>query len=86
MPPKNPPTPPKPPLTGAAQSVSNERVREMFKGRPEPVAPPAKEGRKNFRNSKPEAQAEEPETDGVEESSAEPEKTETDGVEEDGEN
>ena len=31
MPSKNPP------ITGAAQPVSTERVREMFKGRPEPT-------------------------------------------------
>ncbi len=46
MPSKNPP------ITGAAQSVSNERVREMLKGRPEPVAPPAKEKRKSFQSTK----------------------------------
>ncbi len=78
MPSKNPP------ITGAAQSVSNEHVREMFKGRPEPAAPPANAERKNFRTSKP--KAEQPEIDGVEESSAEPEKPEIDGEEEEGEN
>jgi len=31
----------------------------MFKGRPEPVAPPAKE-RKNFSSSRPKAESEEP--------------------------
>ncbi len=80
MPSKNPP------ITGAAQSVFNERVREMLKGRPEATAPPANAERKNFRTSKPKAEAQEPEIDGVEESSAEPEKAEIDGVEEEGEN
>ena len=64
--------------------MSNEHVREMFKGRPEPAAPPAKE-RKSFGSSKPKAQAEEPEIDGVEEPSAEPDKPEIEGVEEEGE-
>ena len=41
------------PLTGAAQPVTNttERVRELFKDRPEPSAPPQRE-RKNFRKKK----------------------------------
>ena len=47
-----------PPITGAAQSVPNARVREMFKDRPEPAAPPAKE-RKNFGGSKPKPEPEE---------------------------
>jgi hypothetical protein len=42
---------------------------------------PARE-RRNFGSSKPPAKAEEPEIDGVEESSAEPEKPEIDGEEE----
>ncbi len=79
MPSKNPP------ITGAAQSVLNERVREMLKGRPEPAAPPANAERKNFRTSKPKAEAEEPETDGVEDSSPEAEKPENDGAEGEGE-
>jgi hypothetical protein len=80
MPSKNPP------ITGAAQSVPNERVREMFKGRPEPAAPPANAERKNFRTSKPKAEVEEPEIDAVKESSAEPEKPEIDAEEEEGDN
>jgi hypothetical protein len=65
--------------TGGAQSVTNEHVREIIKGRPEPGAPPQRE-RKNFRKRKPEA-------DGVEESSAalDADKPEIDGVEESGE-
>jgi hypothetical protein len=40
-------------LTGAAQPVTNttERVRELFKDRPEPSPPPPRE-RKNFRKRK----------------------------------
>ena len=52
MPTKNPP------ITGAAQPVSNERVRELFKGRPEPGARPQNE-RKNVRTAKPKAEIEE---------------------------
>jgi hypothetical protein len=48
--------------TGAAQPVTNtlERVRAIFKDRPEPAAPPEKE-RSDFRKSKAEIEgAEEP--------------------------
>jgi hypothetical protein len=50
--------------TGAAQPVTNtvERVRALFKDRPQPAAPPQRE-RSNFRTRK-------VETDGVEEPSA----------------
>ena len=54
--------------TGAAQPVTNtlERVRAIFKDRPEPAAPPQKE-RSNFRKRKPEpSAADKPNTDGVE--------------------
>ena len=67
--------------TGAAQPVTNtvERVRAIFKDRPEPAAPPQKE-RRNLRKSKAEA-------DEVEEPSAasDTDKPEMDGVEEAGE-
>ena len=45
--------------TGDAQSVTNEHVREIIKGRPEPGAPPQRE-RKNFRKTQPKAETEEP--------------------------
>jgi hypothetical protein len=48
-----------PPPTGEAQSVTNEHVRAIIKGRPEPGAPPQKE-RKNFRRIQPKAETEEP--------------------------
>ena len=66
--------------TGVAQPVMNsvERVRAIFKDRPEPAAPPQKE-RSNLRRRK-------PEVDGVEESSAaDADKPEIDGVVEEGE-
>ena len=62
-----------PPITGAAQSVTNEHMRKVLKGRPEPAAPPPKE-RKSFGTPKRKADPEEPvEIDGVKERSAEPE-------------
>ena len=45
--------------TGEAQSVTNEHVREIIKGRPEPGAPPQRE-RKNFRRTQPKAETEGP--------------------------
>ena len=67
--------------TGVAQPVTNsvERVRAIFKDRPEPAAPPKKE-RSNFGKRK-------PEVDGVEETCAasDSDKPEIDGVEEEGE-
>jgi hypothetical protein len=68
--------------TGAAQPVTNtlERVRAIFKDRPEPGAPPERE-RRNFRKRKAEADeaeepivaldADKPETEGAEDEEGE---------------
>jgi hypothetical protein len=48
-----------PPPTGAARSVTNDHVREIIKGRPEPGAPPQRE-RKNLRRTPSRAATEEP--------------------------
>jgi hypothetical protein len=48
-----------PPPTGEARSVTNEHVREIIKGRPEPGAPPPKE-RTNFRRTQLRTETEEP--------------------------
>jgi hypothetical protein len=48
-----------PPPTGEAQSVTNEHVRAIIKGRSEPGAPAQRE-RKNFRRTQPRAATEEP--------------------------